>query len=395
MRIRNAYKIVFITSLAFFYSYALNNIFNTLAPFLIKNFQVSFATLGFIDSLFFYGYLLFLIPAGFWLDKKSPKRLMPFSSFICASSILLIAYAKTLFFLGLGRFLMGAFAALCFSGCIKVAATLVEERNMAKIMGFLTTIGMLGGLVVQAPLSILMHYFSWRTSLVIVALVGYGISLLIYVALYPVNFTPLNANNSFKPILKILFTIFKNPRNIAYGLYASLMNISFLVLGALFGVPYLMAVLHFSRIEAAVVTSMLFIGAMLGTPCIGWIADRTKSHEKVMLMSALFSSVILYVILFYGHSQTSLSFLFFCLGIGLSAQMLSYPLILKNNPRELSAVSSTVVTFFLLLGGMIIQPSFGLAVEYFSSFIIPGQCLLAFTGLALLVSTFLTFRSRL
>ncbi|NGX55849.1 MAG: hypothetical protein K1060chlam5_00079 [Candidatus Anoxychlamydiales bacterium] len=113
-------------------------------------------------------------------------------------------------------------------------------------------------------------------------------------------------------------------------------------MGALFGISYLAKVHHLTNLQAAGVTSMLFIGYIIGAPIFAWISDKIRRRKPPMILGAFCCLFFMLVILYTPHlSYCLLYLLFFLLGFSSAAQVIGYPIIGENNrPRVMATAMS-------------------------------------------------------
>ncbi len=57
----------------------------------------------------------------------------------------------------------------------------------------------------------------------------------------------------------------------------------------MWGVLYLVQIRGLSRPDASLLTSMLFVGTIVGLPVIGWLSDRIKRRCMPMAFGAIVS----------------------------------------------------------------------------------------------------------
>ena len=361
-----AWGVVFATSLFFFFEFGLNNIFNVLEPYLSQDYHLGATAMGLISSLYFYANVLALIPAGILLDRFSPKKLILSATFVCILSLIGISFSHNLFLLCLARLVMGLAGGFCFIGVMRVVINWMPIEKMGLVSGVVVTMGMLGGFMVQAPMTAMIHFWSWRPALLGVAFVGFLVFLIILLSVkdhapwqheeYHGNRENLRSTKLWKS-LKLVFT---NPQNWFAGLYTGLVNLPIFILGALWGVPYLVNLHGLSDTAASAVAGMLFIGTMIGSPLMGIFADRLHSRKLLMTLGSLLALIIASVIIlgkvegFY-----TLLFLFCLLGVITSTQILSYPLVAEGNPKMVTSTALSVISIMCLLGGALSQPLFG------------------------------------
>src|SRR5205823_1769138 len=80
-----------------------------------------------------------------------------------------------------------------------------------------------------------------------------------------------------------------NPQNWLGGLYTALMNLPVFLLGALWGIHYLVAVRHITVVEASYATTIFFLGLLFGSAAFGWISDRIGRRILPMVIGAVLS----------------------------------------------------------------------------------------------------------
>lgn len=361
-----AFFIVFITSLLFFYEFALTNIYNSLGPYVVKDFALSATVFGFVASLFFYTDLIFLIPAGLLIDRHSPRLIITSVLIISSTGVLMNAHAHSLTMLIIARLLMGFGGGFCLVGCIRIAVNWFPAQYLAGISGFIITMGMLGGLMVQTPLTLLIMHTSWRYALTIVAIIGYIIAALIFIC---VRDMPTERRKELQGHIQrhFEFGVFHclklallNKQNWFCGLYTSLMNLPIFMLGALLGIPYLTQVNQLTTTEAATVSGMLYLGTMIGSPLMGSISDRIRNRKRPMLINAVLAIILVFFIIqVSSHNFWLLLILFFLLGMITSAQIISYPTAVESNSKMISSSATCVISMMCMVSGAFIQPLAG------------------------------------
>lgn len=366
-----AFFVIFITSLLFFYEFALGNIYDSFGPYIGPEFHLSPAMLGFVASLYFYTDLIFLIPAGVIIDRYSPRMVICTVLTMSSTGVVLTAFTHSVTGLILLRLLMGFGGGFCLVGCIRIAVNWFRSLYMARISGFIITMGMLGGFLVQTPLTVLIHHIGWRESMLVLGLIGYGCMALIFIL---VRDTPagheaasktrkaLHAKTGAYGCLKLALS---EKQNWFCGLYTGLINLPIYMLGALWGIPYLRDFHHLSVTNAATVAGMLYIGTMIGSPLMGLISDKMGLRRLPMQISAILSLILIFaIILIPTNSFWILLILFLLLGIITSSQIISYPTVVESNSRIVSASATCVISMMCMGGGALIQPLFGYLLSW-------------------------------
>jgi sugar phosphate permease len=361
------FLMVLIASLIFFYSFGLNNIFNAVQAEIANAFYLTPTMIGAISSVFFYAEIALLIPAGLLSDRVSPKKLITLALILSAVGVFLTGFAHTIAILILARVLMGIGGAFSFITCIRVAANWLQPQQLARGTGLIATMGILGGFVVQMPLVYLIEKLGWHQALFAVGILGLIMAIVTYLFLQdrPSDYMESDKNIDMLPmnVLHRFKLAFLNKQNFLCGTYTSLMNLAIFMLGAMWGITYLIHVNGLSTLQASFICSMLFLGTMVGSPLVGLISDKIASRRRPMQVGAILSVILILMIIFCdSQNMAILIALYFLLGLITSSQMISYPTVVESNSKQISSSSTSVISICSMLGGAIAQPLFGYVI---------------------------------
>ncbi|ATN86751.1 MFS transporter [Coxiella burnetii] len=362
--------VCFAASLFFFFEFIQLNLFNALSPALMQAFHISATRLGHLSANYFYANVIFLFPAGMLLDRISTRKVIILA--MAASVICTFGFAAStaLWQADVCRFVTGIAGSFCLLSNVRLASRWFEPRRMALIIGLIVTFAMLGGMIAQTPFTLLTDAVGWRMTILIDAAFGLVMLFLIvfFVRDYPPGqgsiFQDHQAQLHGLGLWRALLQTIKNRQNWFGGLYTSLMNLPIFLLGAMWGILYLVQIRGLSRPDASLVTSMLFIGTIVGSPVIGWLSDRIKRRRMPMVLGAIVS-LILILLLMYEPNLSFLSLLLIFLGLGFitSTQIISYPLIAESNSLALTGTAEGMASVLIMAGGFT-QPFFARLMEW-------------------------------
>lgn len=365
-----AWVVTLTAALFFFYEFIQLNLFNAINVQLMQDFHLNAAELGQLSSMYFYANAILLFPAGILLDRFSTRYMLFAAVVVSTVGTLLFGAADTFVMAAIGRFLVGVGAAFCFLSCIRLASRWFPPAKMAFVTGLVVTMAMLGGLVAQTPFAALSHWLGWRHAVFIDAGLGVFIALAIW---FLIQDRPSNSHGSVKAdkahlqtlgFWRSLHLVLMNPQNWFGGIYTSLMNLPIFLLGALWGIPYLVQVHHVSEMQASFATMMLFVGVIIGSPLFGWFSDYIGRRVLPMVIGAILSLVVMCFLMFmHDLSLPMLITLFFLIGLVTSSQVLSYPTIAELNPIALTSTAVSIDSVTIMLSGVISQPFFGWILE--------------------------------
>lgn len=357
-------------ALFFFYEFIQSNMFSSIAVDVMGAFHINAASYSWLTSIYFLANVIFLFPAGAILDRFSTKRVILISLGLCILGTFLFAQSSTYWVALLCRFLTGIGSAFCFLACIRLASRWFSSSRLASATGIIVTFAMTGGMIAQTPLTLLIEHFDWRTAITLDAFLGLAIFLIIlyFVKDYPAGSELVEQER--KEVLKKM-GLWESMRkayfrlsNILCALYTSLMNMPIMILGAMAGGIYLMQADAMSRSDASYATSLLFMGALIGSPVVGWISDYFRRRRVFMFAGTLISFSIMLTLLYVHSLDVSIVWaLFFLLGFFTSTQVLTYPMVAENNPHELTAMAVSVISIVTQGGPVLYQNLFGYWLE--------------------------------
>lgn len=365
-----AWMVCLAAALFFCYDFIQMNMCNALSEDLLLTFRMSGTELGYLSSSFLLADVLFLFPAGVLLDRGSIRTILLVNLALSIMGTLGLALTEHLSWAYVFHFISGIAHAFCFLCCVLLAARWFEPRKQAFVIGVMVTIAMLGGLLAQTPLAVLASYVGWRQALLIN--VGFGMLIFCYAWLvvedYPrAMFQPVQraAMQSFGQQLRLAVT---NTQTWLYGIYTGLLNLPIMLLGALWGMKYLMQAHQVSKMAATNIAGMIYLGTIVGAPLMGWLSDSWGKRRAPMLLGAALSLMVLVMILYSSAlSVSALLILFFLLGITTSSQVISYPAIRESSsPAVVGTAMGLGAVLIMGLGG-IAQPISGKLLDWWAA----------------------------
>lgn len=369
---RDKYKIIawFVWASAvifYLYEYLVRVAPSVMEPELEAAFQTTPAALASALGAYYFIYAPVQLLAGVLLDRFGGRRiLIPASLLVVLGCLLVILPHVTLSTLAIGRFFMGLGSGFGFIGVMYLAAVWFNPSKLALISGLTTSLGILGALIGQIPLSRLIDAVGWQSSWIYIAFAGIVVTFLLILSIPK---TPiwekkkLESNNedfALKYLANGLWTVCKNPQTWLIGFVACSLYTPFVVFGDLWGVQYVRLIADISKPDAACVVGMMYLGWLIGGPSMGYIADKIGCRRKLLIIGSFLASVILGAIfLFPIHSPFILALLLFICGVVSSPQVVCFVCSLDANPRFTKGSAIAVVNMIVMLVGGVFQPIIG------------------------------------
>lgn len=365
----HAWIVVLSAALFFFYEFIQMNFLSGISDSVMADLQMTATQFGWLSSSYFLANVLFLLVAGILLDRFSTRNIILVSLVVCIGGILLFANAHYLAQAMVARFFSGIGSAFCFLSVIRLASRWFPAQRMALVTGCIVTMAMAGALVAQTPLTLLLNHVNWRVALQVDA----GLGIIIMVAIFALvkdspagqlenqqaERTQLQATG----YLRSMRLAFFRSQNWLAGGYTSLMNLIVILLGGTWGKLYLMNVQGLSALKASYITSLLFFGAIVGGPVIGWLSDYYRQRRLPMLMGGAVCLVLVAILMIFQPSFYWLMILFLAIGLITSTQCLGYPFVAENSPRMITAMSVSVVNISCQGGLFLAAPLFGYLMD--------------------------------
>ncbi|MCE3043575.1 MULTISPECIES: MFS transporter [Legionella] len=340
-------------SLFFFYEFIQGNMFASIADNIMQDFHIQADKMAFLSSIYYVSNVIFLFVAGLVLDTYSTKKTVLLAMFLCVLSTFILANAQSFYLALLCRFITGIGSAFCFLGPIRLASRWFPPRKMAMVTGIIVTIAMTGGMLAQYPLTKLVSQVGWRDALIQVGWLGMAILCLMFFGIIEKKQVKPSSSSQSLNVLSVAKQTYLNPQTLRAALYTSLMNMAIAVFGAMMGSLYLVQRLGVSKDDASMVNTLLFLGAIIGGPFIGWISDKLGLRILPMKVSVIASLATLLVVLYAPVSLPVMKILFFLLGFFTAGQVISYALVAESSPISITATAVSVISI-LTQGGYII-----------------------------------------
>jgi len=171
--------VVFAIVAAFYsYEYLLRILPGVMTVDLMRAHHINTLSLGFLASAYYLTYSLMQLPVGVLIDYFGPKRLLLLAVLSCILGSFLFASEHSFTAAFIGRVLIGFGSAFAFVGVLRTATLWLPVNQFAVATGFITTLGMIGGIIGDVSLSHLTVAYGWQCTVIISAIIGIPIFIL-------------------------------------------------------------------------------------------------------------------------------------------------------------------------------------------------------------------------
>jgi MFS family permease len=351
--------------LFYFYEFLLQVSPSVMVNDLMRDFNVSATELGNLAAVYSYVYAGMQIPVGALLDRYGPRRLLTFAAFICAMGSFMFAKATTLGIVDLGRMLIGFGSAFAAISCLKLAANWFAFNRFALLTGLTVMVGMLGAINGQAPLAMLIEKFSWRQSMHLLAWLGIVLSLTLYLVVRdkPAGQPSAETSLNFSLWQGLKYTL-SNKQTWLTSIYGGLMFAPTTAFAGLWGVPFLTTAYGLSRPAAAGMTSLIFVGWVIGGPVWGWLSDRWQRRKLPLVIASIGTLLSLTPIIYLSHLPLSvLNSLLWGVGFFSGGFLPAFSIVKEINPLRYNATALGFMNTLNMLGGAMAQAIIGYVLD--------------------------------
>ena len=334
---------------------------------LMAEFAIGGAMLGTLSALYFYPYVLLQIPLGTLLETIGTRLLLSCALSLAAAGSVLFGLAQQVELAYLGRILIGIGSSVGFLGSLALAKRWFPERRFAFLAGLAMFTGMTSGMVAQAPLAYFVDEFGWRSSLMLLGGVGFGLSGLVFLLVR-------NAPSDQPQITSSGFdkaAFFSSLRQAAasrevwkIAFVALTLSGPMLTLGGLWGTPYLIAAYDLSRPDAAFLMSLLLLGWAFGAPSAGWLSDRLGRRKPILIAGCVMVSALLSVLIFMPvlPLPVTVAVMVF-IGVAGGTMTSCFALVRDVMPDHLTGAAIGIVNSLTVASGAVLQPVVGLLLD--------------------------------
>ncbi len=355
-----------VATLFYLYEFVLRVAPSSMFTLLMTDFHIQATELGLLTSVYFVSYAALQLPVGVLTDRFGPKRLLTGAILLCALSTLLFAYTDDYFLVCVARFFIGAGSAFAFISCMKIITIWFSSRWFPLLTGITLTIGTLGAVAGEIPISFAlgMESVTWRRLMEILGLTGLVIAAFAWFLIKDRNEKSSHTtydNVHFWPSLK---KVVHSKQNWLIALYGFMVTAPTDAFGGMWGVPFLVQVHDFSREAAATASAMTFVGIAVGSPILGWLSNRWQNRRIPMFIGSGGALLATLALVYLPSMSVGLACtLFFMFGF-LSSYVLAFVVIRDIMPPQLVGTAVGFVNMASMLGSSLLMFGMGRMLDW-------------------------------
>ncbi|MFA6303075.1 MAG: MFS transporter [Legionella sp.] len=335
---------------------------------LMRDFAVTSKTLGILSGIYFYSYAAMQLPGGVLMDYFGPQRLLTIATVVCAVSTIAFGMTDNFLMACLARLMIGFGSAFAAVGTMKLAANWFPATRFALLTGLMVTIGMLGAIGGEAPLALLVDNFGWRTSMIIMGILGLFLAVLLVIV---ASDSPKHQKPSAQKleaeeesVFKSFMVLIKNKQLWLVAFYGGLMYMATPVFCGLWGVPFLMNTMAISKPTAANFISLVFIGWAIASPLWGIFSNRIGLRKPPLLIGCIGALICSSLFIFAPiKSALLMQILLFSFGIFSAGFLPAFSVAKELCNKKYVATGLSFMNMMNMVGIALAQPLIGYILD--------------------------------
>ncbi len=332
-----------------------------ISDLLIQKFALTGVEVGILASSYYYSYTLMQLVSGVLLDQYDIRLPAFFAIFCVALGLYSFSHTDSFVWMCLSRVLMGVGCSFATTLYMKASTLWTSKKTFTIIASFLATATMLGAAIGSAPIAALFNCYGWKEGLTMIAVIGMFIACL---SIFFVR-NPQNAvSNKTVSLLDHLKAVVLSRDNLWLLIYSGITFSPVVILGGLWGVPFLKLKFNMGGNHVAILISIMFIGHALGSPVWAVISTFLNTKKPLMIFANVISFTCLVFIIYIPMSLLTGEILFFVFGFCVGCFMLSFSICREINSSMVMGFAVAFINSGEGIVSSIIDPGIGLLLDF-------------------------------
>ena len=345
-----------VASLFYAYQYVLRVLPNIIMPDLLTHFNTNAIEFGQFAGLYYIGYAGAHIPLGIWLDRTSPKVIIPICILLTVAGIAPLLISDTMAAANIGRFIMGIGSSGAILGAFKVIRLGFPENQFNRMLGLCVTVGLLGALYGGLPVKHLLETNHWQTVVLYFCWIGAALAIFARIIIPRAHKPTVTSDNVLSDIAQVL----RNKSVITVCVCSGLMVGPLEGFADVWGAGFLQSLYHIPATSAAGFTSLIFLGMCFGAPGLTYLADRLGAHVNVIIASGLFMMAVFIAMLMGFGTPELISVLLTAVGVCCAYQIIGIYVASTYVRERLVGLTTAVANMIIMMFGYVFHSTIGL-----------------------------------
>lgn len=342
---------------------------------LMKDFDISAATIGLLTSMQFLAYSGLQIPIGILSDRFGPNFFLIVGTVINGIGTFIYSLASNEMGLLIARFLVGMGDATIWINLVLILSQWFTGKEFIGLIGIAGMCGSMGSLTATVPFTAWISLAGWRTVFFTVGMILFLWGILLYFVLVKrprqLKLTDMKGNSHTNAVrektLVILRRLLSNRQSWATFLC------HFGIVGTYIGfigswaVPYGMSVYGMTRSGASQLIMIGLLGAIIGAPMSTWISGRLEKIKQPYIVAQTVNFLCwVAFLLFSGKPPFILVLLlFFIIGFGNGTSTLTFAVVRQSFSNKEVGLASGFANTGGFISAILLPGIFGKVLDYF------------------------------
>ncbi|QBR83489.1 MFS transporter [Legionella israelensis] len=337
--------------------------------FLTKTFHINAVTLSLVAASFYYAYALVQIPAGFIIDRLSPRIVITTASFIVTFGAVICWHANTPSDLFIARIFMGLGGAFAFLSLLKMTNVYFRKELFPFLNGLIFAIGTAASILAGAPLRSLLQNISWKSLIFDLSIISFTISLL---ALFFLRPHPQKTSVETRAENKVIPYSYKHVvANLNLWFTALFAGFSFTFITVFAGL-WIIPILETAHPQVGNISSygssLLFLGFGIGALSLGGLTKFININQ-LMLSSSMAMLILFSFFIALPALNIYIQFIIlFLLGLSVSSTTLSFSYTALIVSPKVCGVAFSIINICQILIGALMLPLSGYLVSFVAQY---------------------------
>lgn len=345
-----------IAAFFYFYDFILKLIPSIMMETIINRLHITTNQFGIVELSFYAVYTPMQLFCGPLLDEYGAKRILPSMIGLCLLGSILSGWTHNYYVYLFARILIGFGSAFAFVSVLKIASEWLPHHLYPFLSGLTTTFGMLGGIFSESVAPLLTRY-DHRFFFVGICFVA---AVLIVLSILFIEDGESHDDSTFNLslILSDIYTVLGSRQIWLAGLIG-LCLFTPIQLFVTWAIQFFSQDLNVSEVVAGNITSMLFWGACIFAPIVGFIAGKVRNKKALLFGGNTLALAAMLLTLYSAQTDWfSAMLLMFAVGAGVAVQPLVFVYASRQVCLHLTATAVASTNFIINLSSLA-QPYVG------------------------------------
>lgn len=319
---------------------------------IIDKYNLTVHEFGYLAGYYYVGYALMQIPIGLLLDRFNVAYISCTFMLLCAIGLLTFVVGDNVYYLLIGRAIIGMGAAAGFLTVTKIINTYFPQQYRSMMMGISLALGVIGAML-NVPLKYFYYAFNYSATFIALSVICALISILNF-------FVGMSCNRRVGHTEKIqhsvtivqLIKLSFNRLTLIVGICSGLMCGAQSAFVDAWSIPFFMNIYHFTENQSLFIVSSIFFGLGIGGPVLSYWHNKVKFTSTLIFITGTLMSAILIILLLLPYIPYRIAILLMALLGGLGAyQTVMFIFVANLLPYQALGASIAVINCIYMIFG--------------------------------------------